>query len=432
VTAVFHANAADTSLEVSRSRSISWTTVVGTIAALVWIASALRLLEFGRTWFLDLRVYRDAARSLLDHGSPFRSRFTSYHLPFTYPPFALLVLIPLSFGPLALIEGAWWLVNSVALVATLYLLIPSDASGRAFSGTQRLAIASLLGGAATLLLEPVQSNMDFGQINLLLMMLVVVDLNQSRRKFRGLAIGLAAAVKLTPIVYLLFFAVRRDWRSVTQGVATFSALSLIAWLILPRDSALYWFHEATDAGRAGSLGFVSNQSLNGMLHRPPFLANSLDVVLWVLLCAAVVVLGVLVSSRLASDHRPLVESVLILALVELLISPISWSHHWCWMAVAPIAAVSLWRDRRWTSVFVIAAIVVSVIAPYWWGIHRGFWGFVADNSLVLVGAWVLLAWGWSLLSPRSDVAVAAGDEPALTSDTTIPRVPRYLDKWSQR
>jgi alpha-1,2-mannosyltransferase len=385
----------------SRRRPVPWTPVLWTVAALAWAASAGVAWRFGRTWFLDLRVYRAAGHSLLHHGAPYRSFFTVHHLPFTYPPFALLVLAPLSLGPLRPTEAGWWLLSAVALVATLYLLIPSHVSGRDLPAARRLAIAALLGGAATLVLEPVRSNMDYGQINLLLMWLVVVDLRQRSPRLRGLGIGLAAAVKLTPLVYLLYFAVRRDWRSVVQGVATFSALTLVAGLVLPGDSSLYWLHEATDAARTGPVGFVSNQSWNGMLHRPPFAGAAADTALWVVLCLAVVALGGFVSYRLAAEHRPLAESVLALALVELLVSPISWTHHWSWMVVAPLAAVSLWRDRRRTALAVVALVVLCVIAPYWWGVHGGVAGFVADNSLVLAGAGVLVAWAVSFLPHRA-------------------------------
>jgi alpha-1,2-mannosyltransferase len=257
-----------------------------------------------------------------------------------------------------------------------------------------------------LVLEPVRSTVDYGQINLLLMVLVVVDLHQPLPRFRGLAIGLAAAVKLTPIVYLLFFAVRRDWRSVGQGVACFGVLSLVAWFVLPGDSALYWLHEATDAARTGPVGAVSNQSWNGMLHRAPFLGGSTVGVAWVVLCSGTVLVGALVARRLASDRRPLVESVLVLALVEVLITPVSWSHHWSWIAAAPLVAASLWRAHRWSAVLVIAMIVVSIAAPYWWGIRRGVGSFVADNSLVLVGAAVLLTSALALLPLGPGVVMA--------------------------
>lgn len=389
-------------------RAVSWTPVLASTAAVVWLASGLYMWHFGGSWHLDLRVYRAAGRALLDHGAPFRASFTSNHLPFTYPPFALLVLTPLSFGPLGLVEALWWLASSLALVTTLYLLIPSDLFALGASSTRRLAIAALLSGAATLVLEPVRSNMDYGQINLLLMLLVVVDLSRSRPGTRGLAIGLAAAVKLTPLVYLLFFAVRRDWRSVAQGLGSFGALSLLAWLILPGDSTLYWLHEATDAARTGPVGSVSNQSWNGLLHRSPFLGHGWTGALWVVLCVLTVACGAVAARRGVRGHTPLVESVLVLALVELLISPISWSHHWSWMAAAPIAAASLWRRSRRSSVLVAAAIAVSVAAPYWWGIERGVGRFLADDSLVLVGAAVLIALTRSLVSDGSAVPAGHG------------------------
>lgn len=386
-----------TALAVAGGRRIPATPVVGALAVVVWIASGAYMWHFGGSWHLDLRVYRAAGHALFDHGAPFRALFTVHHLPFTYPPFALLVLAPLSFGPLGLAEGAWWFVSSLALVATLYLLVPPDRSGRAVPPGRRLAVASLLAGAATLVLEPVRSNMDYGQVNLLLMLLVVVDLRQPRPRLRGLAIGLAAAVKLTPLVYLLYFAVRRDWRSVVQGVSTFVALSLLAWAVLPADSALYWLHEATDARRTGQVGGVSNQSWYGMLHRAPFAGRGAVVVLWLALCGVVVVVGGLVLRRLAADRRPLVESVLVLSLVEVLVSPISWTHHWSWMAVAPLAAVSLWRDHRALAVAAVAVVLVCAAAPYLWGVRHGLGGFVTDNSLVLAGGAVLLVSAWSLL-----------------------------------
>ncbi|MGH9091298.1 MAG: glycosyltransferase 87 family protein [Acidimicrobiales bacterium] len=376
------------------------TALLWALAALAWLASAAYMWHFGPLWHLDLRVYRAAGRALLHHGSPFRALFTTRRLPFTYPPFALLVLTPLSFGPLGLVEGAWWLLSALALVSTLYLLIPADLPGRVLPRGRRLALASLLAGAATLAIEPVRSNMDYGQINLLLMWLVVVDLHQRRPGLRGVFIGLAAAVKLTPLVYLLYYAVRRDWRSVGQGAATFSVLSLASWLVLPGDSTLYWLHEATDAARTGPVGFVSNQSWNGMLHRAPFAGHGGDTALWVVLCVAVVVLGGVACERLSADRRPLVEPVLVLALVELLVSPISWSHHWSWMAAAPIAAWTLWRDHRSAAVAVVAVLAVSVASPYLWGVQRGVGAFVADNSLVLAGAAVLVVTAASLLAGR--------------------------------
>lgn len=380
------------------------TWVVATAAVVVWLISAGYMVHFGAHWHLDLRVYRSAGHALYHGGSPFTAFFTESHLPFTYPPFALLVLSPLSLGPLGLIEALWWLASSAALVFTLYRLLtvnsgevprePTAApSGLGMVKPRALAVAALLGAAATLALEPVRSNMDYAQINLLLMLLVVVDLTNQQTKrtwWRGCLVGVAGAIKLTPLLYLAAFAVRRDWRSLARGVGTFVAATAVSWLILPSDSTLYWFHQATDAQRTGPIAIVSNQSWNGLLRRPPFHWGDPTAALWVILVIATVACGVFLAARLTAAHRT-AETVMALGLTELLVSPVSWTHHWSWVAIAPIAAVSLWRVHRAVAWLLLVLVALAVAAPYLW-IQHGPASYVAGNALVLMGAAVLVVW----------------------------------------
>jgi alpha-1,2-mannosyltransferase len=377
---------------------------VATAAVVVWLISAGYMVHFGAHWHLDLRVYRSAGHALYHGGSPFTAFFTESHLPFTYPPFALLVLSPLSLGPLGLIEALWWLASSAALVFTLYRLLtvnsgevprePTAApSGLGMAKPRALAVAALLGAAATLALEPVRSNMDYAQINLLLMLLVVVDLTNQQTKrtwWRGCLVGVAGAIKLTPLLYLAAFAVRRDWRSLARGVGTFVAATAVSWLILPSDSTLYWFHQATDAQRTGPIAIVSNQSWNGLLRRPPFHWGDPTAALWVILVIATVACGVFLAARLTAAHRT-AETVMALGLTELLVSPVSWTHHWSWVAIAPIAAVSLWRVHRAVAWLLLVLVALAVAAPYLW-IQHGPASYVAGNALVLMGAAVLVVW----------------------------------------
>jgi alpha-1,2-mannosyltransferase len=398
---------------------------VATAAAVVWLASAGFMVHFGTHWHLDLRVYRSAGHALFHGGSPFTAFYTESHLPFTYPPFALLVLSPLSLGPLGLIEALWWLASSAALVFTLYRLMAADTgvmttdtgvmttdtgvmttdtgevpqqpatarSGLPMAKPRALAVAALLGAAATLALEPVRSNMDYAQINVLLMLLVVVDLTNrqtTRTWWRGCLIGVAGAIKLTPLLYLAAFAVRRDWRSLARGAGTFVVATAVSWLILPSDSTLYWFHQATDAQRTGPIAIVSNQSWNGLLRRPPFHWGDLTAVLWVILVIATVACGVFLAARLTAAHRT-AETVMALGLTELLVSPVSWTHHWSWVAIAPIAAVSLWRVHRAVAWLLLVLVALAVAAPYLW-IQHGPASYVAGNALVLMGAAVLVVW----------------------------------------
>ncbi|HEX3565737.1 MAG TPA: glycosyltransferase 87 family protein [Acidimicrobiales bacterium] len=417
------------------------TWVVATAAVVVWLVSAGYMVHFGTHWHLDLRVYRSAGHALYHGGSPFTAFYTESHLPFTYPPFALLVLSPLSLGPLGLIEALWWLASSAALVFTLYRLltvstgltvgtgerlftvdtgeVPRDPaappSGLASAKPRALAVAALLGAAATLALEPVRSNMDYAQINVLLMLLVVVDLtNQqtTRTWWRGCLVGVAGAIKLTPLLYLAAFVVRRDWRSLARGVGTFVAATAVSWTILPSDSNLYWFHQATDAQRTGPIAIVSNQSWNGLLRRPPFHWGDPTAVLWVILVLATVACGVFLAARLTAAHRT-AETVMALGLTELLVSPVSWTHHWSWVAIAPIAAVSLWRVHRAVAWLLLVLVALAVVAPYLW-LQHGPASYVAGNALVLMGAAVLVVWTasewvqWAKTHPRPWRSIRAG------------------------
>jgi len=375
------------------------TAAIGIVAVLVWAVSALYVLRFGSSWHLDLRVYRAAGHELFAGGNPFVGVFTANNLPFTYPPFALLALSPLAFGPLGLIEATWWLLSSAALVALLFLLLEAERGHHLCGGTEAderrlrlrsFAVAAALGAVATLALEPVRSNMNYGQINLVLMLLIVVDLTRPNSKWRGVMVGLAAAIKLTPLIYLGFFVFRRNQTSFVRGLITFVVATALTWWVLPTESARYWFHEAIDAKRTGNVGGVSNQSWEGLLNRAPFHGGEIATVLWVVLCVATLACGVLLVRRLSVAPHP-AETILALALVELLVSPISWTHHWSWLVLAPLAVVTLWSRHRLVAWLFVALVGLAVAAPYWWGLH-GPVSDLANNSLVIAGALTLVAW----------------------------------------
>ncbi len=267
---------------------------------MVWLLSGAYMLHFGASWHLDLRVYRAAGHALYYGGSPFTAYFTSNHLLFTYTPFALLVLSPLTFGPLGLIETGWWLLSAASMVTAAFLLLRTTFS---LSASRSWAVAGLLCGVGSLALEPVRSNFDYGQINLILMVMIVADLTWVRPSWRGVLVGVAAAIKLTPLIFLFYFVVDRDRRSLLRGIGAFIAVTGLSWSILPTDSTRYWFHQITDASRTGVLGVVSNQSWNGMVHRAPFDGGHTGTAVWVVLSVGTLVLGVSLTRRLVEQSR---------------------------------------------------------------------------------------------------------------------------------
>ncbi|HEX2706145.1 MAG TPA: hypothetical protein VHM65_10330, partial [Candidatus Lustribacter sp.] len=80
--------------------------------------------------------------------------------------------------------------------------------------------------------------------------------------------------------------------------------------------------------------------------------------LWV---AAVSLAALVLAGAAAWRHRACDLVVLVAAaLAGLCVSPISWSHHWVWLAPAAVALVHL---RHWAWAVLTAA--VAVVGPHW-------------------------------------------------------------------
>jgi alpha-1,2-mannosyltransferase len=125
-----------------------------------------------------------------------------------------------------------------------------------------------------------------------------------------------------------------------------------------------------------------------VVHGARFHADAFGVVLWVVASAVTLVVGVLAARWLVGLGRN-IDALLALALIELLISPISWSHHWSWVVIVPVVLVERWgKDRALTSALG-AVLVIAIAEPYWWSVH-GWLGDLLGNSLTLAGATLLV------------------------------------------
>jgi alpha-1,2-mannosyltransferase len=369
-----------------RVRGLS-TRSIALAASLLWLGVGGYTLRWGRTWDLDLRVYRGAGRALLHGGNPYLLSFTGQHLAFTYPPFALMVLTPLAWGPLWLVETLWWIVSASSLVAVLALALRHTTALR---GPRAVAVAGVLGALSALIFEPLRSNMDYGQINWILMLLIVVDLTTLTGRWRGTLVGVAAAVKLTPLVFLGYFLVQRQWRPLVRGALVFLGLSLAGCVVLQIFSLHFWLDLLFKRGNIGPTAYVGNQSWLGLLSRSPFHGGAWALVLWIPLTLGTLAAGLLLTRRLLASDR-VVAAIVALAFTELLVSPISWTHHWSWLVLVPLIVASEWRRNRTVGAFMAGVLALAVVAPYWW--LRSTW--IADDSLVLAAGALLFFWAAS-------------------------------------
>ncbi len=301
-----------------------------TAAAVAGTAVVAYLIIWGRRYGLDLKVYRGSVQAWQHGLNPYHGTFTSSRLEFTYPPFALVPLSVLTWGSFAVTQWLLWAVSIAAATASVVMVV-RDRGGE---GGPSLWCASFAWTCvAVLVLEPARSGLNYGQIEFVLMFLVVADLLVIPAPFRGVVVGIASAIKLTPLIFLIVLMVRRDWASTVRALVSFAVWTLMTWLLWPAESRVFWRHDVVQTSRVGKVADPSNQSWNAVLHRPPFPATGLAPA-WVLLSALTVAAGGVIAWRCARTDRQSF-AVIAVALAGLLVSPISWSHHWVWVVLIP-------------------------------------------------------------------------------------------------
>ncbi|MFJ6001116.1 glycosyltransferase 87 family protein [Arthrobacter sp. NPDC092385] len=373
---------------------------LGVVAAVV-VAAALAVWAFAWADFigLDFRVYRMGGQAVVDgDGSLYTRSFGEGEgsLLFTYPPFAAL-----AFTVLTLVSaetGAILFVGlSVLIAAATSLLITRYLGG--FAGVREVVAhpsalpLAIAGTGVVCLLGPWRETMAFSQVNILLFAMIAADLlsGPHRRLPTGLLTGVAAGIKLTPLVFGLYFLVRGEWKQLFTMAGGFFGTIALGFLLLPGESATYWLQMLRDTGRIGGEGYVDNLSVRGaILHfLGPGFPSTVPWLLISLLLVAATAYIVRAAQRRGDRFLPIAMT----SLLMLLISPISWSHHWVWIVVvlavlagqaaglpAPLRAY-----RRTAAVLFVITLLVFVYSPKTIGVLFG----AEDLDSQLTTGWLM-------------------------------------------
>jgi alpha-1,2-mannosyltransferase len=340
---------------------------------------------------VDLDVYRSGGQAVI-HGVPVYGFMTQppQLLPFTYPPFAVLLAVPL-----ALISwtAAQWLWIALIFVAMTVAVRYAFAALLRRSGRWAPLLVGVLVAACTYPM-PLRDQIRFGQVDIFLVAMCVADCAPGRTRWpRGLLVGLATAVKLVPGVFIIYFWITGRRREAITATVAAAVATVMTFLILPADSADYWFRALFDSERLGSNTATTNQSIRGMLLRL-YWPDSVTSLIW-LVCAAVVAYLGFRAARRASLGGHEIAGIAITGLIAVLVSPVAWIHHLAWLIVVLGAFVGDGRDRR--PIAVAAALwLFYVLEVPWWGItmlahHVGprFLGRIVQDSYGL-GALVMV------------------------------------------
>lgn len=347
----------------------------------------------GRLGYFDLRVYRGAAHLLLSDGRLYDTQIVRW-AHFTYPPLAAVALTPLVVLPLVADEILVTAVNAAALVAVMALALrlpwgKQDRDGAPPSHGSWPLVA--LAAAAALWLDPITTTLGYGQINLVIALLIVYDLSRrDSAKTKGAMIGLAAGLKLTPLIFVPYLLLSRRIHAALVALGAFAATIALAFALAPGAAERYWGGLVVDSTRAGGCCTPSNQSLRGALLG---LAPSFGSARLVGVAAIVAVVGI-VFAALASRRGDEAMGFSICALTGLLVSPVSWIHHWT-LAVPALVVLAVRAYRQRSSVGLIAAAGLAILGysylpeivtnSYPGGLELPFGWTLASDSYVLVG-----------------------------------------------
>lgn len=402
------------------TRRIVWTVLgLGAFALSAFPTVHRYLVDYpDENWQVDLEVYREASRSVL-LGRPVYEWLTDgpQFLPFTYPPFSALVGLPLALVPFRVAAWGWTLLQLALLWVCASVAFQPFI--RRFS--HRSGLVHGLVAAALVQAQPVIDGIRFGQVNCLLVTLCLVDLTLVGGKgtrgswwsgrSQGVLVGLAAAIKLTPAVFWIHWAVARRWRPLIVSVATGAGATLATAVVLPSATAAYWTDAVWDPERLGPNNSTSNQSLRGTLLR--FLPEGAVLGAgWVIAAVLVAGAGFWLSARLQERGRP-VAVVGVVGVLAVLLSPVSWVHHMHWGIVAVGALLGDGRDRRRTAAAAAVLLVLCSKLPWWGGDmarnHDGLvWlGRFLESGYTVLGLLSVLALWWFVGRPRP---AAAGED----------------------
>ena len=298
------------------------------------------------------------------------------------------------------------------LILSCYVVVVVVCAKRLRMGFASAGLVALAG----LTIEPFARNILLGQINIVLVALIVVDCFVIPARYQGMLIGLAAGIKLVPGAFILFLVLKREWAAALRCVAAFAVTVGLGAALAPRDSWQFWSGGFINLPRFGEDAAIrgDNQSLTGAVMRlsrdvspPPLLL--------LLLSVGVMVLGLIAARRQIESGND-VAGLVSIAFASLLASPISWTHHWIWAAIAMLVLVR--GQHRVVAGFMGA---IFVVGPMWFAprgqlleLKHNWWQVSVCLSYVLVGLAFLIV--FAVRQGRASHAELAGSEGVGSGD----------------
>ena len=319
------------------ARTAGRLSAVAAVSAAAWYDSFHLVSKPPLHGFFDLRVYRGAVQWWLEGGHLYAFQLPHSTYGFTYPPFAAVVMLPLAWLSLEVESVLVTAASGVAVIGLTWWLIGPWAARYGWSRW----FATALAVPVVVALEPIRETLGYGQVNLLILALIVADVVPLRRHraWAGVGIGLATALKVTPGLFVVFLFLAGRRRAAAVATATFLAATLLAAAASVSTSEQYWTRELWDTSRVGHLDRTNNQSMLGVLARLAYPEEPSRGV-WLLAAGALLLVGMTRAVRAYRAGDDL-AAVTLVGLTACGISPISWTHHLVWVVPALVVLLDV-------------------------------------------------------------------------------------------
>jgi alpha-1,2-mannosyltransferase len=332
-------------------------------------------------------------------------------LGFTYPPLAAMLFVPLAHLPERVDQVAFSWVNIGLLFGLLAVSL------RAVCPTMERRVVVWWALVLVLpagFLDPVRETVLLGQVNLLVALLVIADMTLDLRVPRGVLVGLAAAIKITPVILIPYLFLTRQTKAGLRATGVFVAAAAVAAAASPHAALRYWSHELWYPANTGNVAWIGNQGIVGVVERA--VGHQLTTMSTFTLVVVVGGIGLAVAAVAYRRLSPLL-GLLAIEAAESLASPVSWSHHFVWVVLL-IAWLALGADRPthgewWAS----GVAIVFWAAPIWWVHHGSDLTYVGRGWLTPVsGAFFVVVAAFVVATAIAVIRRSSGSGRAASSD----------------
>lgn len=345
-----------------------------------------------QTYYIAAAMLR-AGEDMYDHrrALQFTAAHSSVAYPevqyYLYPPLLAIVLSPLSTLPYPLAYKVWVVINQIFLAGTLLLLSKSLPMFQRWS----LPILVILAGN----MYPFYLSIDIGQINILILLLITAAFAsafQQRMFLAGVMIGIAAMIKISPLLLIGLFVFQRQWKAIWGFAASLALLTVFTALVAEPQSLAGFIHVSLMNSIPIQVDWIDNASPAAFLHR---LTGALNIaplepgLRWLATLIVLSVLG-LCSLPQRSTNDPTFGLLFGLWVLGMhLLSPITWEHHLVWtlLVVAVTAGYLVHLNARRTMPLAIVLAISYMLIAFenltlnrlgQWQFKRGWWFLSGD------------------------------------------------------